>query len=122
MVDPEDLREEGGRIVVIPASITVMYPFIQKDASSGKVDEETGIPLDRECRAELEKRILRRSIGNGVVPLARAYDPHGDFRLTILADNRTDDPLGVAMEVTEPNTSEKPWHKRLGEMLGIVRP
>ena len=122
IVDPEDLREEGGRIVVIPASISVLYPFIQKEASSGKVDEETGIPLDRECRTELEKRVLHRWKGNGVVPLARIYDPHGDFRLTILADNRADDPLRVAIEAIEPGTPEKPWYRRLGEKLGIGRP
>ena len=72
-IDPENVIEEKGRIVVIPASIVVLYPFIQErgpgDLGSGKVDEATRIPLAVKPQTDQEGYLFRID-GVGVRPLA----------------------------------------------------
>ena len=73
-IDPENVIEEKGRIVVIPASIVVLYPFIQEhgpgDLGSGKVDEATRIPLADKPQTRDRGGHLFRIDGVGVRPLA----------------------------------------------------
>src|SRR5271157_3720374 len=70
-IDPEDVIEERGRMVVIPASIVVLDPFIQESKTCGKVDDISGVPLAIEPQKDMDKRWLYRIEGVGVRPLAR---------------------------------------------------
>lgn len=70
-IDPEDVIEERGRMVVIPASIVALYPFIQESKTCGKVDYISGVPLAIEPQRDMDRRWLYRIEGVGVRPLAR---------------------------------------------------
>ncbi|MFH0738066.1 MAG: hypothetical protein V1827_05280 [Candidatus Micrarchaeota archaeon] len=99
-VDPDDVREERGKVIVIPASIVVLHPFIQQNGDCGKVDENTRVPLALEPQSEEEKRWLFRVDGAGVRPLARnrvnLWD--GYCRRNVDGNCRPDDGFGVAVE------------------------
>jgi hypothetical protein len=105
-VDPADVIEEQGRVVVIPASILVLHPFIQQNRDCGKADETTRVPLatSKESSAQLpegEKRWLRRIDGVGVRPLVRGQGVHFcgyDGRRDVVGNYRPDSNLGVAVE------------------------
>ena len=105
-VDPEDVREEGGNVIVHPKSIVVLSNFSQPPVESGKVDEVTRIPLvvnsdlmgrktkdtiygfprrtrfsclsdeERSWFRKGEVRELYRKIGVGVRPLVRYPTSH----------------------------------------------
>jgi hypothetical protein len=73
-VDPEDIREENGRVIVHPASIIVLYGLLQNSGFSAKVDEATRMPLRMSGKSVSpgdELRCLWRTKGAGVRPLAR---------------------------------------------------
>ena len=79
-IDPDDVREENGRIVVHPKpnSIVVLRNFIQRSGHGGKVDEDTRMPLRVEAEvwrnlSGKERRWLNRINGVGVRPLHRDY-------------------------------------------------
>jgi len=80
-VDPKDVVEENGKIVVHPKpnSVVILYPFIQESDSSGRVDEETRIPLEVAPKLSEEERSLWRIDGVGVRPLVR----YSDLRQTV---------------------------------------
>lgn len=76
-INPQEVKEEKGRVVVYPQSVVILHPFIQQSCNGGKVDENTRIPLEVEYElwktipAE-EKRWLLRMDGAGVRPLVRS--------------------------------------------------
>lgn len=55
-VRPESIERETSGIIVHPAKIVILHPFIQENGGCGSVDEETRVPLDLPGR----KRDLRR--------------------------------------------------------------
>jgi hypothetical protein len=91
-VDPEDVRKDGRRIVVIPASIVVLHPFIQGTIGWGIMDEATRIPLADKCM----DRWLCRIRGAGVRPIGRYDEP--TKRRVVSVEFEPDAPLGVLME------------------------
>jgi hypothetical protein len=102
-IDPRDIRSYRGRVVVIPASITLLCPFIQesdKMGNAGKADGATRIPLDLDSGNEQEMRWIYRMPGVGVRPIARF--PYGVFFVNggqfICGDCRPEYELGVAVE------------------------
>ena len=78
-VDPEDVREENSRIVVIPASIVVLVHFIQEKGVFGRVDQATRIPLAEPRTALEERRFFYRISGVGVRPIVRGCDDSSDL-------------------------------------------
>lgn len=104
-VDPEDVRKEGGRIVVIPALISVLYPFIQKNGTCGKVDEATRVPLAVKPQTGEKERWLYRIKGVAVRPLFRSCFPFA--WLNVYATVSPDEPLGVAGEASDAGASQK---------------
>jgi len=75
-VEPEEIKAQNGRVVVIPASIIVLSPFIEDASESGitgKADEATRIPLAVEIDDDSERRILMRKDAIAVRPLLRVY-------------------------------------------------
>lgn len=95
-VDPEEVREEKGNVVVHPKSVVVLSGFIQELGKPGKADENTRIPLevDPELWKNLpdeEKRSLFRLDGVGVRPLVRDEDWQ-----KVYAHHRPDRGFGVA--------------------------
>jgi len=80
---PEDMAEEGGRIIVHPKSVIVITPMIQV-SEWGKVEEITRIPTfvsDEEFKLvkSHEKRILQRIEGIGIRPINRGYGFQDDY-------------------------------------------
>ena len=97
-VDPEEITDEKGKVVVHPRSIVVLNGFIQQTSAYGEADEETRIPLEvkSELRGELSEKRVRlfyRIYDVGVRPLARGYDNYGRG---VIAHHRPDKALGVA--------------------------
>jgi hypothetical protein len=86
-VDPAQFDKEGDRIAVIPASIVVLYPFIQKSMDWGRADEATGVPLAVGTLIEKEKRWLYRTKTVEVRPIVRGrayYNiPYGTHSIVI---------------------------------------
>lgn len=96
-IDPEEVKEENNRVVVHPKSIVVLYPFIMKEKSGGKIDEATGIPLEVseeewESLPEEKKRWLWRSQHGGITPIVRHY--RHQYRQTV--DVRGAEKCGVS--------------------------
>ena len=109
-VDPEDVKEERGKVVVHPKpnSVVVLHPFIQEAGMGGRVDENTRIPLKVKRKVfenlpEEERRWLLRRYCVGVRPLVRDY---GDRRQHVLACERPDTSLGVVVEVPEKDAKK----------------
>ena len=70
-IDPEDVTEETGKIIVHSAiAAVVLHPFIQKSKEGGRVDEATRIPLAIR-QSGYNGRRLYRTEGIGVRPLVR---------------------------------------------------
>jgi hypothetical protein len=85
-IDPADVLSGGSRTLVIPATITVLHGFIQKNQGWGRVDEATRVPLEyvpggKPWNME-ERRMLERICGVGVRPIVRDcfYPPFDDYR------------------------------------------
>jgi hypothetical protein len=75
-IDPKEVKEENGRVVVIPKTIIVLTNMIRESGTAGKVDPNTRIPLqvDDQSLAKLsekEKRWFYRIDGMGVRPVVR---------------------------------------------------
>ncbi len=107
-IDPEDFDTKNkSRIVVIPASIVLLYPFIQENVEMGKVDEITRIPLALAPENEQEKRWLFRIDGAGVRPLVRGRHLWGDDNGRIIdSDYRPTCRLGVMGEAPKGTLSQ----------------
>lgn len=128
-VDPEDVKEENGKVIVHPAgSVIVLSPFIQESGNAGKVDESTRIPLALEADSDIDKRWLWRIDGVGVRPLVRIDDYLGyDCRRNVIAGGRPHLVRGVALEAEAPiGGAEKivaaPLQKENGVLLsGVTR-
>lgn len=80
-IDPKDLEESKGKILIHHASIKVLSGFIQRadEWVGGKADAETRIPLTIpselfEKLSSDEKKWLYRVAGQGVRPLVRGSD------------------------------------------------
>jgi hypothetical protein len=105
-VDPAHVEKEGERIIVIPASIVVLYPFIQKSMDWGKVDEATGVPLAAGTLIDGEKRWLYRMKNVEVRPIVRGrayYNiSYGTHSIVI---SRPDFHFWVAGEVSNGNAA-----------------
>jgi hypothetical protein len=76
-INPQEVKEEKGRVVVYPRSVIILHPFIQQSCGGGKVDDNTRIPLkvDPELWKDVpveERRWLLRMDGAGVRPLVRS--------------------------------------------------
>ncbi len=76
-INPQEVKEENGRVVVHPKSVLILHPFIQQSYSGGKVDVNTRIPLEVEYELWKtvpveERRWLVRMDGAGVRPLVRS--------------------------------------------------
>jgi hypothetical protein len=100
-IDPKDIIDDKGRMIVLPATIVVLHPFIQETGDVGTVDMATRIPLEVAPQTDVERRCLFRIVGVGVRPLARGrygyYDY--DYRRVVGGNYRPDDGLGVAIEI-----------------------
>jgi hypothetical protein len=75
-IDPEEVKEDNGKMIVIPKTIIVLSGIIQESGGVGQVDPNTRIPLQVDARifaqlAENEKRWFYRISGIGVRPLVR---------------------------------------------------
>lgn len=95
-VDPEEITEENGNVVVHPKSIVVLKGFIQQTSAHGKMDEKTRIPLEPEPGGELPEKDIRlfyRIYGAGIRPLVRGYENYGRG---VVAYHGPDRALGVA--------------------------
>ncbi len=106
-VDPKDIIEERGRVVVYPASIAVLYPFLQK-TGFGEVDERTRIPLEPPPGLRYEYlpygqvRHLSRVLGVGIRPLFRtAIDKACGVEPFIFASENPSIMKGVAYAESE---------------------
>lgn len=102
VVDPEDVRKDGSMIVVVPASIIVLHPFMQESGTFGKMDQDTRLPLSVYPKKGEEKRGLLRINGVGVRPLARdinSFDRHNWQNIIIYYE--PEGRLGVAGEDSE---------------------
>lgn len=109
-VDPADIKEEKGKIIVHANSVLVLHPFIQRSGKGGKVHEETRIPLEVESEiwkalSSKERRWLRRINGAGVRPLHRDYGDV-DWR-HVDTTFRPDGIFGVAYVNLEEATPER---------------
>ena len=95
-VDPRDVTKENGKVIVHPENLVVLASFIQNSGDSGKVDEQTRVPLNLPLDSEDQKRYLWRIGGSGVRPLLRdvGYD---DGRRYVDAYDWPDDGCGVAI-------------------------
>ena len=100
-IDPEDVIIDDDRIVVIPASIVSLDPFIQINDAKGTVDETTRVPLDLVPPDEQEKRWLYRIAGVGVRPLARGPASNRCNRRCVIGFYQPYSRLGVAGEASE---------------------
>ena len=104
-VVPEDVREEGGKVVVHAQSVVVLDGMIQISDKwvAGKPHEITRIPLvvspeEFERLPEEEKRWLYRIAGEGVKPLVRGGGNYWsrDGRRYVNAGCGPDNAFGVA--------------------------
>lgn len=72
---PDAITKENGRIIVHakarPCSVKVLYPFIQENGKSGKIEPSTGVPIDMEPSGPEDTRYLCRNNLSGVAPIAR---------------------------------------------------
>ncbi len=87
-IDPEEVKEENGKMVVIPKTIIVLSGLIQESGGAGQVDPNTRVPLQvgAQIFAQLndnEKRWFYRISGIGVRPVARDGDGLLDGRRNI---------------------------------------
>jgi hypothetical protein len=72
-VAPEGITEENGKVIVHPASVTVLHGMLQHSGFSAKVDEATRLPLSNAPVAlGDELRCLWRIKGAGIRPIVRA--------------------------------------------------
>lgn len=78
-IDPEEITEERGRMIVHPGKISVLSPFIQECGNEGKMDEETGIPLMAEAASRGERRLLWRIDDIVIRPILRNDESHDSF-------------------------------------------
>jgi len=106
-VDPEDVKVERNKVIVIPASIIVLHPFIQNHMDCGKVDENTRVPLAPEPQANLEKRWLFRVDGAGVRPLVRGFDCWNDRVRIVDLNLGHSRGFGVAVETDSESDAAK---------------
>jgi hypothetical protein len=100
-IEPAGIVEDKGRVVVLPATIVVLHPFIQEDAMPGRVHEATRILLAIEPRTYDETRRFYRPAGVGVRPLARGRSRYNVYdRHFIDSTCRPGELLGVAVEAS----------------------
>jgi hypothetical protein len=71
IIDPLEIREEQGLIIVHPAEVKVLRPFIQDHSACGRVDTSTGVPIALPPRSEAEERRFYRLECEGVRPIVR---------------------------------------------------
>jgi hypothetical protein len=101
LIDPEDVSEGNGRVVVHPRSSVLLDRFIQEPGKDGKVNEQTRMP--QEIKGELwnklskdEKRRLFRINGIGLKPIFRRLSLRGGrMHLDIHANYLPDSELCV---------------------------
>lgn len=77
-ITPEDVKPENGKTIVHPKSIIVLTGVVQRNASGGKVDEITRLPLQVDetiwkALNDEKKRWLYRIERVAVRPLIRGY-------------------------------------------------
>ncbi len=99
-IDPEDIVEDKGRMVVVPRTIVVLHGILQQNGW-GMVDEATRMPLEAEkavfdALPENEKRYFWRIAGVGVRPLVRSAGGLLDWR--DVGYGRPGGAYGVALE------------------------
>ncbi len=110
LVDPEDLREERGRVIVHPrGEVKVLTRFIQENGKAGRLDRATRMPLDLEPRTESETRRLYRLDCAGVRPVARFIGSEEDdyWRRGVYCLYGPASRFGVAGELPKPSEKGK---------------
>jgi hypothetical protein len=92
-------------MIVLPATIVVLHPFIQETGDVGTVDMATRIPLEVASGlmgklSDEEKRRLYRIDGVGVSFVARGRDYFGAYNdgRSVGASCRASNRFGVAVE------------------------
>ncbi len=107
-VDPAEVGEEHGRIIVHPKSgMIVLAPFIQENGNFGKVEKTTRIPLALKCESEASRRWLSRIDGVGVRPLVRGRILLFNGPQDVDASQLPGVSFGVALEDAPAESSEE---------------
>jgi hypothetical protein len=71
-IDPEKfIISLEKKVLIVPATIVLLHPFIQKTSTEGTVNKHTCVPLDQRPETAQEQMTLYRLPGVGVKPIIR---------------------------------------------------
>ncbi len=99
IVSPLAITQERGRIVVHADKngVRVLSPFIQESGKGGRMDPDSGVPLDIKPAVLSEKRYLVRKSLAGVSPIARFTFGEKVSVAHVYANGYYDDAFGVSI-------------------------
>jgi hypothetical protein len=120
-VDPGVVKDENGKVIIHPAGITLLAPFIQENGDPGRVDEATRIPLAHHAFKYSSSRAIRtlwRIDGVGIRPLIRGYALPLNLMQNVSAHQLPDQTFGVALEVEAPVELHDVLEKRIRNITG----